>query len=240
MRFRNRLGTVAVAAGLMMAAGTGPGFAQNSDENRVSRLEAEIASLEHRVRLLEDMEAIKRLQQAYGYYRTENMAGEIADLFADRPDVSVEIGGQGAYIGKDRVLDFFAHKAAEMKDGEINNHYIVQGVVHVAPDGKTAKARWRAIMQKGIYGQDGIWAEGPYENEYVKEDGVWKFKKIRRYTNVIASYDEGWTEKPLPLPGPDAEVPPDKAPSQTVSYPSMQFIPYHYNHPVTGKPVRAD
>ena len=60
----------------------------NSEE-----MEARIETLESQVRTLQtllDIEEIKKLQRAYGYYLEHWMAKEIVDLFADDP--SVELG----------------------------------------------------------------------------------------------------------------------------------------------------
>jgi SnoaL-like domain len=231
-----------VVCGLSHAAD--PGVIRSgalTDDRRVSILEAKLASLQKQVALLEDVKAIERLQQAYGYYVSEGMTSEAAALFSDSPTASIELGQQGVYVGKKRIREFLVHGGEGLKDGEIRESPIVQGVIHVAPDGMTAKARFRTLVMAGIYGQDGQWIEGPFENEYVKEDGVWKLGKLHWYTTVIGSYDEGWFKKPSPAPGPLTDLPPDRPPSEKyASYPSFYLPPYHYLHPVTGKPVIWD
>ena len=46
-------------------------------------LEQRLAALEHRVGELEDLNAIRRLHWAYGYYIDFNRPDEVADLFAE-------------------------------------------------------------------------------------------------------------------------------------------------------------
>jgi len=212
-----------------------------NDDRRVAILEAKLSSLRMQVQLLEDAKAIERLQQAYGYYVSEGLGSEAAALFSDSPSASIELAQQGVYIGKKRIREFLTHGGEGLKDGEIREAPIMQGVVHVAPDGKTARGRWRTLVMGGTYGQDGTWTEGPYENEYVKEDGVWKLSKVHWYTTVVGSYDQGWHKKHMPAPGPLADLPPDGPPSEKYeAWPAFYLPGYHYLHPVTGKPVTWD
>ena len=234
---RTRISDLLVAIGIFSCAATIQ--AQVLPEStRVSVLEAKLSSLETELTLLEDLQSIKRLQSAYGYYSSKAMGDDLADLFADDPRVSLELGGRGIYLGKDSIRDFFNHDVNQLAEGELFNHVVGQGVVNVAPDGKTAKGRWRTLIQAGTYGEDGRWIEGPYENEYVKEDGVWKFSKIHWFVTLNASYDEGWHNKSYPIEGPLQDLPPDLPPSDDFkAYPGAYVKPFHYLHPVTGKPV---
>jgi SnoaL-like domain len=236
---------IVAAAALCLAHGTlhaaDPVITDNkviTDDRRVAILQAKLASLQKQVELLEDAKAIERLQQAYGYYVSEGMGSAAAELFSYSPAASIEIGQQGVYLGKARIRAFLTHGGEGLKDGEIRESPIMQGVLHVAPDGKTAKGRWRTLVMSGMQGQDGQWSEGPFENEYVKEGGVWKFSKVHWYTTVIGSYDEGWHKKPYPAPGPLTDLPPDLPPTDKyTAFPSFYLPPYHYLHPVTQKPV---
>jgi len=208
-----------------------------NDDRRMAILETELASLQRQVELLEDTQSIERLQQAYGYYTSEGLTDEAANLFADSPTASIELAQQGVYIGKQRIREFLK-RTGTLKSGEIREAPIMQGVVHVAADGKTAKGRWRTLIMGGVHGEDGTWAEGPYENEYLKEDGVWKLSKVHWYTTVYASYEQGWHKKPYPIPGPLSDLPADKPPSEKYeAFPAFYLPPYHYVNPVTQKPV---
>src|SRR5690606_12873012 len=137
------------------------------------------------------------------------MGAEIAELFSDSPTASIERGLQGVSVGTPRIRAYLTHPRQRPRPGALRASPIMQGVVHVAPDGKTAKGRWRMLVMGGTHGEDGTWIEGPFENEYVKENGVWKFSKVHGYVTVMGSYDEGWHKKPLPAPGPLADLPPD-------------------------------
>ena len=123
--------------------------------------------------------------------------------------------------------------------GMLQNHIQIGGVIHVAEDGLTAKARWRALIMMGNYSkQTADWQEGIYENEYRKEHGVWKISKLVAAMNVAAKYDKGWGVAPEPMPGVNKNLPPDAPQSDPnyVEYPNIYVPPYHYANPVTGKP----
>jgi hypothetical protein len=211
-----------------------------SNERRVAILEWKLASLRQQVALLEDSKAIERLQQAYGYYISEGMYGEAAALFSDDPGASIELAQQGVYLGKSRIQAFLTHGGG-LKEGELQEGAIWQGVLHVSPDGKSARGRWRTLIMGGTYGQDGTWTEGPYENQYIKENGVWKLHKVHWYMTVKGSYDQGWHKQHMTAAGPIADLPPDRPPTDKYeSWPSFFLPPYHYEHPVTGKPVAWD
>lgn len=229
---------LAASALLALSIGAaGVGGAQQSDPAlaRLAALEAELDALEHEIELLEDSKAIKRLQRAYGYYADKKLSDEIGRLFAR--DGTVEIGQSGVYVGRERVTEFYKRLIGEeLAEGELFNHMILQGVVNVADDGQTGKGRWRAVIQIGEHGESATWAEGPYENEYVKEDGVWKFSRVHWYQTFSAPYDPGWHKAPEPINGPLADFPPDRPPTEVyASYPSVYQPQYHYRNPVSGR-----
>src|SRR5687767_11601298 len=239
MRLTQTLGAGSVAAlcALLLASAGGTQEAGDAAA-RLAALEAELATLEHDVGLLEDTKAIKRLQRAYGYYVDKKLSREIGALFVDAPDTTAELGGSGVYVGRARIAEFYDRiiGGEGLERGELFNHMILQGIVHVAPDGRTAKGRWRALIQIGQHGESAVWSEGPYENEYVKENGIWKFSKVHWYMTFAAPYSPGWHKAPQPMEPPLADFPPDR-PSTAVyqSYPAVYQPPYHYRNPVSGR-----
>ena len=238
MSLTERLSAWSVAA-LCVAVWAATGGAQEPDaQARLAALENELATLERDVGLLEDTKAIKRLQRAYGYYVDKKLSREIGALFADDPNTTAELGGSGVYVGRARIAEFYDRIIGGdgLEEGELFNHMILQGVVHVGADGRTAKGRWRALIQIGEHGESATWAEGPYENEYVKENAVWKFSKVHWYQTFSAPYSPGWHKAPEPMNPPLADFPPDRPPSVVYqSYPSVYQPPYHYPNPASGR-----
>jgi hypothetical protein len=213
-------------------------------------LEAKINTLEHRLRTLEDIEEIKKLQRSYGFYLEHWMAEDLTDLFADGPDTTLLVAA-GNYRGKESIRRFFHHgrQGVEMRKAEDPEflHQVMQlcGVVDVAPDGKTARGRWygfgaNAFPQEGG-GVNPGWMNGVYENEYVKQDGKWKIKKIHWCMTFHCPYTVGWVDPTrridVKMDRPYKRNPalkPEGGPEETL-YPSGFICPFHFNNPVSGR-----
>lgn len=202
--------------------------------------DTQIAELEARADRVKDSNDIKRLQRAHGYYVDKADWDQVADLFT--LDGSVEYANEGVYTGQARVREYLKRLGGGhngLVEGELNNHMLLQPVVHVAADGMTAKARWRALIQTGRFKKSALWGEGAYENEYVKEGGVWKIRKLHWYVSFLAPYEGGWAKvKPLDAFVGDVvkDFPPDQPPSVSYKpYPAAFVPPYHYENPVTGQ-----
>ena len=92
---------------------------------------------------------------------------------------------------------------------------------------------------------DPIWEGGIYENEYVKENGVWKIKLFNYRVVYQANYETGWAHSPVaPLmvsnfskPYPENPRGPDEVGPPPPRWPEAVVMPFHYPHPVTGKPI---
>ena len=209
-------------------------------------VDAEIDALTARVEKLEGTRAVKKLQQAFGYYVDRGLWGEAADLFTD--DGTIEIGIDGVYVGKARVREYLMrlHGGQEgLIYGQLNEWMQFQPAVAVARDGHSATARWRDHAMLGQYKKHAEWRDGIYENTYVKDNGIWKIKSLHLYVNFVAPYEKGWARlKPgegLVQSATSKSFPPDHGP--TVSYrpfPETYVPPFQAPNPVTGKPVRGD
>ncbi len=215
----------------------------NEERKTVQALLARIDALERRVQTAEDIEAINKLTRAYGYYLDKALWDEALDLFTD--DCSVEISALGVYIGKKQASVLFKEllgKGPAKSDengllwGQLYNHLIVQGIVHIDADGRNASGRWRCFMQIAEFGKSAVWGEGPYELRYRKgEDGVWRIRKLHFYRTYHTPFDEGWAKAKSPAGGVRAHLPPDLPPSVAYEpWPAVFVPPFHYANPGSG------
>ena len=208
-------------------------------EARIKTLENQLESQEKILRTLQDIEEIKKLQRAYGYYLEHWMAQEIIDLFSDGPDVSLMLA-QGAYSGKEGVIRYF-ERYKEPSPEFLHQVMQLSGIVNVDPDGRTANGRWygygavavpvdKQVIQRFI--------SGIYGCEYVKENGIWKIKKLRFDQTYNATPARGWVKPEIAADAAlsqggfaAADIPRTFSPR----YPSGYIFPFPYKHPVTGK-----
>ena len=220
-------------------------------------LEAKVKELEKKVEALQrlqDIEDIKKLQKAYGYYLMNWLHEELIDCFSTSPQTTLE-WPQGTFIGADGPHRFFGNINTG-KDPEFMHQMMqISGIVDIEPDGNHAKGRWwgfgamaipaGSMEVAGGEGVDQAFGCGIYEMEYIRENGVWKILKIKWVPVYNGTLEEGWVKperraKSKPSAINDHGFPeswhPDRGPDPiTYNYPSGHILPFHYKHPVTGK-----
>jgi len=207
-----------------------PAIAQQSTEAR-------LAAYRERVEQLEDADQIENLQAYFGYFFDKGLWSDAADCFA--ANASFEYGQRGVYVGKERIrraLLLFAPDG--LGNGYLNNHMMLQPIITVADDGRTATARWQGMVMLSAPGANGVWGVGQYENAYVKERGTWKISKLHFYVQAMGDYDLGFGRGPIRMEGPSALFPPDRPPTEVYrAFPSGYTPPFSFVHPVTGEPL---
>jgi acetyl esterase/lipase len=201
-------------------------------------VEAAIAEAERNVSRVKDVHELENLESAYGYYLDKNLWNALADLFAE--DGSMELAQRGVYKGRERVREFLLGVFGRGKEGPVagrlGNHIQMQPVIHVADDGQSARIRQRMFQQMS-FGPRASLGGAIYENEAVKENGVWKFRTVRAFNTFSAGYESGWTRNVNgAVPGPSADLPPDAPPTRAFRmFPAVYDIPFHYANPVSGR-----
>ena len=122
----------------------------------VAALAARVEQLADEVGLLNDAQAIRKLQHAYGYYLDKCLYDEVVDLFADGGEVRF-MGG--AFKGKAGLRRLYCDRFRKNFTGGYNgpvygfllDHLQLQDIVDVAPDRNTARGRFRCFMQAGSH-----------------------------------------------------------------------------------------
>ena len=206
-----------------------------------------IKQLEERIDRLNDEDAVRNLQHAYGFYVDRKMWNDVVDLFADDSKVQIETasGSEAYFKGKAGVRQAMEKYMGPSPDtgsaglltGEGNNRPIFDTIVDVVSDNE---AYTRGIelgmlakcdLNNTVNGQgngEGWWTISVFRNRFVKEDGIWKMKELRYYNLMRADFyaindlgqQAGW--------GADGQVPDQ----MTLTSPSFLT-----DNPVTGKPV---
>lgn len=210
-------------------------------------MEDRIKELEKKVQRLDDINEITRLQRVYSYYVMHMMRDEIYDCFADDKDTTLR-WLEGTWKGKEGVARYFGvgTDRPEPAPGFVHQVMPIAGVVDVDPDGKHAKGRWYSFGGVAVPDQKTGKTRpsivgGLYEIDYLKEKGQWKFWKIDWIIPLsIKIPPEQWgTVEELgksianfQAPDPDIEM--EKNDPRFVS---GYIFPFHYDHPVTGKPT---
>jgi hypothetical protein len=217
-------------------------------------LEARVKSLDGRLKMIEDVEEIESLQRKYAYYLDYGMWEEFAGLFSDNAE-SIEIAGFGVYLGKagiERVCKFMGANRVPRVDssrGELDAMVVPrtlfhamtigQAVVHIAPGGNIAYGRW-SLLELASRPMDGTWRQywggGPYENEYIKEGGRWRFKKLYFHLAFKTPYHEnGWDGTQLIFDSRHPTIKPDRPSTNYHPYPEFATVPFHFRRPVAGQ-----
>jgi len=224
------IAAVLATPGLGLAASKGR--AATDDSAALAAASAKLDALGKRIELLEDANQVEIVQRTYGYFVDKGQWTKLSQLFTE--DATLEIGGRGVFVGRKRVLEYMqtAFGPDGPKPGSVINHMQFQPIADVDPDGLHAKQRMRAFVMS-----NGGWGIPLYENEYRKEDGVWKISKLRGPFTMYTSW-EGWAKNAVPNTRPESFPPPPDLPPTVVylTYPSYYIVPFHYPNPVTGKP----
>jgi hypothetical protein len=173
-----------------------------------------VAAAQRQARRALDFNEIENLQSAYGYYAEKSLWTDIAALFTH--DGVLEID-DARYAGREAILAALTSSGPEGPvKGALDSQLQLQPVIHVAADGRSARIRSRLLqLTRDAQGRP-MWGAGIYENQLVKDDGVWKFRRLHLYRTWLVDYKGGW-------------VSPGGGERQVL--PSRFTPPFHYGHP---------
>jgi len=150
---------------------------------------ADLAELEARIRVLEDIEAIKRLRHKYFRCLDGKLWDEMADCFTEDVTTSY-FNGEFKFNGVDATIQFFK---LGLTDALLALHHGHHPEIEITSE-TTAKGMW------GLYNylidtenNRGQRIGGIYQDEYVKVNGEWKIKSTGYYRTFQETWDRGET-----------------------------------------------
>lgn len=205
---------------------------------------AELRTTANALAMAEAFDGAENVSDAYGYYIDQFSWRETGALFAR--DGWKELSYIGTFIGQDRVTNSMIQRYGE--NGASNAmqtlHQKVQPYITVLGDGSRAQARLRLLQMNSSATNAGSMIFGVYENQIVKEDGVWRIHGMDLDYVALADYAGGWTaidpaasSRFAPAPELLERFAPD-APlrGETFApYPRIRPLGFHFANPVSGR-----
>ena len=164
-------------------------------------LESRLATLEKRLQVVEDREAIIKLKATYVNYNDGGWEGpthcfpdEVAELFTEdgiwdgRP-------GVGYAAGREDIRRLF-------RDFQVMPfiiHHVTNPLIEI--DGDSATGHWHAIVTANLPDGTARWVFGLYKETYARTPAGWKFKTLVFETTINSAYEEGWGTARVPSNG---------------------------------------
>jgi len=131
--------------------------------------------LEKKIKVLEDIEEIKKLHINYVYLLCDLQWDDMLDCFAE--NATLDLLDQGVRKGKKEIGEVFHNVLAKMIK-RTDGHFVGQPVISV--DGDKAKGYWILYL---FFAEPAVrWMQGRQDCEYVRVNGKWKFSSVK-FTN---------------------------------------------------------
>ncbi|HYC23721.1 MAG TPA: nuclear transport factor 2 family protein [Candidatus Bathyarchaeia archaeon] len=152
----------------------------------------DLADLEARIQRIEDIAAIQQLKYKYWRCLDQKAWAELAECFSE--DATVSYGsGKYHFSGRDRIMKFLSESLG-VDSGSIGIHHGHHPEIELR-SATTARGRWALYNYLINTKQNRGVREGAfYEDEYVKQDGVWRI----RHTGYTYVFHEEWSRDDTP------------------------------------------
>ena len=150
-------------------------------------------SAEARLQRFADKEEIQNVLLEYGRALDARDFAAYSGLFASDGEW---VGGFGSVKGPANIKAFMEKNMGTNGNATHNYHLLSNFVITVAGDTATAWSRW-AFVQPQQSGGATIAQAGRYDDTFVRENGVWKFKK-RTASNDTGGPARGASAPPAP------------------------------------------
>lgn len=139
----------------------------------------DLIELEKRVKTIEDLEEIRQMHCEYMSCLDNIQFAKALDFFTD--DAEVEVRNSGVMKGRANYSKIYLGTLAMRKERH-DGHLVAQPVITI--DGNKAKGHWIVYMFFSVPVIE--WVQGRHDCEYVKENGKWKFSKLK-FARTLAS-----------------------------------------------------
>ena len=147
------------------------------------------STLEERIARLEAIEEIRELKAWYCAHCDDGYRPDaLAELFTK--DGVIDAGPFGRHEGREAIRRYFA----EISNSIVFAAHLVTNPI-IAVEGPRATGRWRLLVPATMVREgrkEAVWILGDYRDEYVREDGRWRFSNVALEINFIAPHDTGW------------------------------------------------
>lgn len=158
---------------------------------------------------LQAFEDCRNLMGAYATCWSDNRTEDIAGMFAEREDCSLEMPW-GRYDGKKGVVRCFTEDHLDVRRGDnktwlngaYSMHFETTPLIEVAGDGQTARGvfishgfeTYATRNRREDYRGRTFWHWGKLGVDFILEDGQWKFWHFRLCPLVFTEYGKSWEE----------------------------------------------
>jgi len=122
-----------------------------------------------------------------------------AELEGRLAEVERRTATADAYDAVENLIGAFGYSrdGAARSDGGVSFvSQILQPVIEIARDGRSAKTRTRLLELRGTSGGAGAWSAGVYTGTAVKQDGSWKLQMFDLDRTWSGPYPGGWARMP--------------------------------------------
>ena len=147
--------------------------------------------LEGRVKMLEDIQEIRRLKSLYcricdtGYDKPLPERKRLKDIFTedgiwDTGFYVIKVGEQDPPAGSDWPFG-------------MGVHYSINGAIEVTGD--SARGYWHGLIPLTTPDGEAEWCAGIYEEDYQRTPTGWKYKKLKFHPAFMSPHGKGWAEK---------------------------------------------
>jgi len=148
-------------------------------------LEARVQALEVKVQELRDRNELQELRFRYHIAVNEKKPEMIPDLFAENGEI--DFAHLGKASGKAQVSAFYTQALSDLVP--FVKQFIHNHVITLKGDTGTGLSYLEA---KPIFNGESFLVAARFDDEYVRENGQWKFRKMTLVPYFMVPLKEGW------------------------------------------------